>query len=55
MSKLESPPPGVLSPIDQGMFALGYYHQLNDRFRGISEHKAETAAKAAAADGSLAS
>jgi CRISPR-associated protein Csd1 len=40
MALMASPPPGVLSPLDQGMFALGYYHQLHDRFQGINERKA---------------
>jgi len=46
MSRMSEPPPGVLSPTEQGMFALGYYHQLNEKFRVINERKAASAAKA---------
>jgi CRISPR-associated protein Csd1 len=46
MSLMSAPPPGVLSPLDQGMFALGYYHQLNEKFRAINDRKAASAAKA---------
>ena len=45
MALIKSPPPGVLSPLEQGLFALGYYHQLNDKFEGINERKAVAAAK----------
>ena len=45
MALMASPPPGVLSPLEQGMFALGYYHQLHDKFQGINERKAAGAAK----------
>jgi hypothetical protein len=47
MALMAAPPPGVLSPLDQGMFALGYYHQLHDKFQGINERKAAAAAKRA--------
>jgi CRISPR-associated protein Csd1 len=55
MALMESPPPGVLSPLEQGMFALGYYHQLNERFQGISERKAAAAAKRAEAEPAISS
>ena len=45
MALMKSPPPGVLSPLEQGMFALGYYHQLHDKFRAINERKAAAVAK----------
>jgi CRISPR-associated protein Csd1 len=45
MALIQSPPPGVLSPLEQGMFALGYYHQLNAKFQGINDRKAAAAAK----------
>jgi CRISPR-associated protein Csd1 len=40
MFLIDSPPPGVLSPLQQGMFAVGYYHQLHDKFRAMNERKA---------------
>ncbi len=36
-------PTGVLPPLEQGFFALGYYHQLNDKIQGINERKAAAA------------
>ena len=47
MALMTAPPPGVLSPLEQGMFALGYYHQLHKKFEGINERKAAAAAKRA--------
>jgi CRISPR-associated protein Csd1 len=47
MALLAAPPPGVLTPLEQGMFALGYYHQLHDKFQGINARKAAAAARSA--------
>jgi CRISPR-associated protein Csd1 len=41
-----SHPRGQLSLKDQGLFALGYYHQKARRFEEIAERKAQAAAKA---------
>jgi CRISPR-associated protein Csd1 len=45
MALIQSPPTGVLSPLEQGMFALGYYHQLHAKIQGINERKAAAASK----------
>lgn len=43
------PPPAQFSLRDQGLFALGYYHEKAKRFEQIADNKAEKAAKKAAA------
>jgi hypothetical protein len=35
----DQPPRGVLSQRDQGLFALGYYHQRARHFEQIAERK----------------
>ena len=40
-SQLTAPPKGQLSLIDQGWFALGYYHQKAKRYEEIARRKAE--------------
>jgi len=40
---LEKPPSGVLSLVDQGYFALGYYHQKARKFEQNAENKARKA------------
>ncbi len=46
--QLKEPPKGKLSLHDQGLFALGYYHQRARQFEEIAEHKAAKAALAEA-------
>ncbi|GAC1474155.1 MAG: type I-C CRISPR-associated protein Cas8c/Csd1 [Isosphaeraceae bacterium] len=46
---LEKPPSGVLSLIDQGWFALGYYHQKAHKWEQIAEAKARKTKAAEAA------
>lgn len=41
-----APPSGQLSMLDQGRFALGYYHQRAKQFEAIAERKAEKARNA---------
>ena len=41
LALMQTPPPGVLSPIQQGAFALGYYHQIHHKFEAIAARKAE--------------
>ena len=41
-----TPPSSQLSMLDQGRFALGYYHQRAKQFEAIAERKAEKASKA---------
>lgn len=40
-----SPPAGQLSMLDQGRFALGYYHQRAKQFEEMAERRAEKAQK----------
>ena len=42
------PPPAQLSLRDQGLFALGYYHEKARRFEQIADNKADKARKTAA-------
>jgi CRISPR-associated protein Csd1 len=54
MALMAAPPPGVLSPLDQATFAVGYYHERhaeiqrrNENFRKSEDRKAAAAAKLA--------
>jgi CRISPR-associated protein Csd1 len=45
MALIDSPPAGVLSPLQQGLFALGYYHQIHARLQRSNERVALAAGK----------
>jgi CRISPR-associated protein Csd1 len=45
LNLLEFPPTGMLSPVEQAKFALGYYHQFHAKLQAINDYKAIAAGK----------